>query len=168
MLNFIKRGYRRYAEVWLWLNLITETVVGGVTGHSLGKASYYDDNTALYTFLGIVVGLCFGLGINFIFGGFVATVLAIEENTAKTAATAEETLSVLEKITNADTKTGDVGVGVGNADTTAHRKTTTDNSGGSNLPGADEYGRINYRTWWDKDGGKHESWVDANGTQHET
>jgi uncharacterized membrane protein required for colicin V production len=76
MLKFVKSAFRGLFEVILWVNLLLFSVAGGVVGHSLG-------NEGARAFLGIIVGLVLGFIIDVIVGGFIATILNMDENIEK-------------------------------------------------------------------------------------
>ena len=84
MLNFVRKAFRKFLEIWLWLNLIVCTVGGGVafyftvaTSHSWSGRS--STNSGL-VFLGVIIGLVVGLIGNILFGGLVSTFLNIDDN----------------------------------------------------------------------------------------
>ena len=88
MLSFVKKAFRKFIEIWLWLNLIVCTVGGGVafyftvaTEHDYwgGRSS---TNGGLI-FLGVVIGLAVGLISNILFGGLISTFLNIDDNLEK-------------------------------------------------------------------------------------
>jgi|GEM_PF-2021643 len=74
MLKFVKYAFRVYIGVILWLNLIICAIAGGVIGNTF---SGWGNS---YTELGIVIGLVVGALSNIIGGGFIATILNIDEN----------------------------------------------------------------------------------------
>jgi len=90
MLDFTRRAFREFFQIWLWLNLIICTVGGGVVFYYLtrtqstdvwGRAirGEYESNGGL-VFLGILLGLIFGFIFNILLGGIVSTFLNIDVN----------------------------------------------------------------------------------------
>ena len=73
MLNFVKNAFRGGLEIILWINLIAFTIGGGIIGNALS----YRNN---HTFLGVIIGIIVGLLINIFGGGFIATIINIDEN----------------------------------------------------------------------------------------
>jgi uncharacterized membrane protein YeaQ/YmgE (transglycosylase-associated protein family) len=93
MLDFVKRAFRNWIAGILWINVIMSTIVGGIAGHYLGQ-SINNRNSGGYTFLGILVGIVCGMVTNIIFGGFIATILGIEKNTAEQTALLKKHLGI--------------------------------------------------------------------------
>jgi ribosomal protein L40E len=79
MLDFVKRAFRGGINVLLWINLILCTIGGGVAGYYLGKLISYRSGGG-YTFGGILIGIILGLLSNIVGGGFIATIISIDEN----------------------------------------------------------------------------------------
>jgi len=98
LLQFVKGAFRVFVEILFWIIPIGCAVVGGVFGRS--ESSYSD--RAAYTFYGVVIGLVVGILIDIVYGGITATLLAIEENTAKTEENTAEMLEVLKKNVKVD------------------------------------------------------------------
>ena len=69
MFEFARAVFRDFMGIVLWLVLIACTILGGLIG-SLGDS----------TFMGIVLGIIFGLITVILGGGFVATFLQMGEN----------------------------------------------------------------------------------------
>jgi hypothetical protein len=78
MLHFVKLVFRGFFEVILWLNLIVSTIFGGVLGRMVDKQSYRGGGG--YLVLGVIIGLIVGFLTNVIVGGYLATILNIDEN----------------------------------------------------------------------------------------
>ena len=74
MLEFVKKAFRGFIGIVLWVNLILCTIAGGIIGNALSGWG------ADYTFLGVIIGLALGLLTNIVGGGFVATILNIDKN----------------------------------------------------------------------------------------
>jgi hypothetical protein len=89
MLNFVRKAFRKFVEIWLWLNLIVCTAGGGVVFYftvaqvrsynSWGGRSSSSVNGGLI-FLGVLIGLVVGLITNILFGGLISTFLNIDDN----------------------------------------------------------------------------------------
>jgi len=79
MLDFVKRAFRSGIEIILWINVILSTIAGGIIGNSLGNLISYR-NAGGYAFFGMLVGVICGLFVNIIVGGFISTILSIDEN----------------------------------------------------------------------------------------
>jgi hypothetical protein len=79
MLEFIKKAFRKFLEIILWINLVLSVIVGGVAGNSIGGMISYRGKGG-YTFLGILIGLIIGVITDIIMGGFIATILNIDKN----------------------------------------------------------------------------------------
>jgi hypothetical protein len=86
MLEFVKRAFRGFVEVMLWINLLLFIIVGGVGGYTIGKMiswrSYapFQGYLVLGVIAGLIGGLIVGLIIDIIWGGFIATILNIDKN----------------------------------------------------------------------------------------
>jgi hypothetical protein len=78
MLDFVKRAFRNGIAAILWINLILSTIAGGIIGYYLGRLISYK-NAGGYTFWGIVIGFICGLLTDIIVGGFITTILNIDE-----------------------------------------------------------------------------------------
>jgi hypothetical protein len=78
MLDFVKRAFRNGIAAILWINLILSTIAGGIIGYSLGRLISYK-NAGGYTFWGIVIGFICGLLTDIVGGGFITTILNIDE-----------------------------------------------------------------------------------------
>jgi hypothetical protein len=100
LLQFVKGAFRVFVEILFWIIPIGGAIVGGILGRS--EKSSYSDDRAIYTFYGVVIGLVVGILIDIIYGGITATLLAIEENTAKTEENTAEMLEVLKKNAKVD------------------------------------------------------------------
>jgi len=74
MFEFVRKAFRGGIEVILWLNLILWAIGGGVIG------SLISWKAGEYIFLGVVIGIIFGLLTDIVGGGFIATVLNIDKN----------------------------------------------------------------------------------------
>ena len=79
MLDFVKNAFRQGLEIILWLNLILWAITGAIL-LSMGRD---DDKQFLYGLLGLILGGVVGMLYNIIFGGFIATILNIDNNVAK-------------------------------------------------------------------------------------
>ena len=79
MLEFVKKVYRVFIGVTLWINLIVLTVGGGVAGYFLGGLINFQKRGG-YAFLGVIIGLICGILINVLWGGYTATILNIDKN----------------------------------------------------------------------------------------
>jgi len=92
MLNFVRKAFRKFIEIWLWLNLIVCTAGGGVAFYfTVAQTRSYDFwggsssssvNGGL-VFLGVVIGLVVGLITNILFGGLISIFLNIDDNLEK-------------------------------------------------------------------------------------
>jgi len=76
MLEFVKKWFRNGLAIILWINLIGSVIVFGV---SLAKSM---DSIGGF-FLGVIIGLAFGVITNIIGGGLIATILSIDDNLEK-------------------------------------------------------------------------------------
>jgi len=82
MLTFVKKAFRNFLEVILWINLIVFTVIGGIISYFLTYSSggIFSDSSEGNPVPGIFVGLIIGLLFDIVFGGLVATFLNIDKN----------------------------------------------------------------------------------------
>jgi len=92
MVNFVRKAFRNYLEVILWINLIVCTVSGWNTGNSIkeivefvmeeimGKRNF---SAAGYPFLGAILGIFIGLLLNIILGGLIATIINMDDKIEK-------------------------------------------------------------------------------------
>jgi hypothetical protein len=78
MLEFVRKNFRVFFEVCLWLNLILSAILGGICGNILGRGGSI--------FLGLIVGVIVGLIIDVIGGGLIAVFLEMSEDIKKIAA----------------------------------------------------------------------------------
>jgi hypothetical protein len=69
MLNFARSLFRAFVEIVLFLNLVFCSVAGGVIG-----------NQSDHPIIGVIIGLIAGIVLDVIFGGYIATILNIDEN----------------------------------------------------------------------------------------
>jgi len=79
MLKFVRDCYQFYVSFILWLILIGCVVGGGVLGRSAGLATNSNAAIIVGVFLGLFVGLILIVGI----GGYIATIMNIDENLQK-------------------------------------------------------------------------------------
>jgi hypothetical protein len=77
MLNFVKTVFHNLFEVFLWVNLILCTIIGGIIGNGIGRYTFSFDR---HPVLGGIIGLICGMLINIVGGGVIATILNIDEN----------------------------------------------------------------------------------------
>jgi hypothetical protein len=82
MLDFVRKAFRGGLEVILWINLILSTIGGGIAGYYLGQLISYR-NADGYAFVGVLIGIIFGLLTNIVGGGFIATILNMDKNLEK-------------------------------------------------------------------------------------
>jgi len=75
VLGFVKKVYRWFVAVWIVLDVVASTIIGGVIAKTIG-----DD----YIFWGILIGFVSGVVTSVLSGGILATFISIEMNTAKT------------------------------------------------------------------------------------
>jgi len=82
MLNFVKKAFRGFFEVILWINLIVFTVGGGFISYFLtySRGGMFSKSSEGNPFPGIFIGLIIGLLFDIVFGGLVATFLNIDKN----------------------------------------------------------------------------------------
>jgi len=80
MLNFVKRAFRGFFEVFLWLNLILCGIAGGVIGNSMRSYDGRGKDSGGHPILGVLLGLVAGFLLDIIVGGLIATLLNIDEN----------------------------------------------------------------------------------------
>jgi len=142
LLHIIKGAFRVFAEILLYIVPIICVIAGAAIGGSA--------EGVVGAVVGIIVGAIAGILIDIIYGGLIATLLVIEERSAVMEGNIAEILSLLKR------------------DTTVASSKAADSADVADFAIAPEYGRTDYRTWYDPDGGKHESWIDANGNKHET
>jgi len=76
MFNFVKTAFCRFFGILLWINVAFCMLVGFVRFFSL------DDDFVSGT-IGAIVGATVGILLNIVCGGFVATIISIEKNTAR-------------------------------------------------------------------------------------
>jgi hypothetical protein len=72
MLDFVKKAFRNFIEVILWINLMLSAIAGGIGGYLIDGGGF--------AFLGVIIGLIIGLLTDIIMGGFIATILNIDKN----------------------------------------------------------------------------------------
>ncbi|MDR0475532.1 MAG: hypothetical protein LBH43_17900 [Treponema sp.] len=82
MLEFVKSVYRRFFEVFLWINLLVCTIGGGIVGSMIpdrySGAFWNNSNIEGHPILGLIIGLIAGMFINIFLGGLIATFLNID------------------------------------------------------------------------------------------
>jgi len=88
MVRFVRKAFRSYLEVILWINLIVFTISGWNTGNSIkvivelimrefvGERNF---SAAGYPFLGAFLGILAGLLVNIVIGGFIATITNMDD-----------------------------------------------------------------------------------------
>jgi uncharacterized membrane protein YgaE (UPF0421/DUF939 family) len=69
MVEFVKNSFRKFFGFILWINIILCTIVGDFIG-----------NSSAIAIVGIIIGLLIGLLINIVLGGFIATIISIDNN----------------------------------------------------------------------------------------
>lgn len=79
VLGSVTKAYRWFVAVWIVLDVIACTIVGGVLG---AKSGGYGGND--HPFLGVLLGFVVGVVTSVLTGGILATIINIERNTAKT------------------------------------------------------------------------------------
>jgi len=79
MLDFVKGAFRGGINVFLWIILILCTIIGGVVGYNLGRLISYS-SVGGFVFGGVLIGIVLGLLTDIIGGGFIVTILSIDEN----------------------------------------------------------------------------------------
>ena len=79
MLDFVKKAFRGGINVLLWINLILCTIGGGVSGYYIGQLISYR-NAGGYAFGGVLIGIIWGLLTDIVGGGYIATILNMDEN----------------------------------------------------------------------------------------
>jgi hypothetical protein len=82
MFSFVKAAFCRFFGVLLWINLAFCMLVGFVRFFSV-------DEDFISGAIGVIVGAIVGMLINIVWGGFVATIISIEKNTAQNRDTGE-------------------------------------------------------------------------------
>jgi len=82
MLGFVRRNFRKWFTVALWIIVIGSTLGGFVLGWFFGKTLNNSDNvlTIVFFIIGGPLGLLIGLFTVVTAGGMVATFLNIDEN----------------------------------------------------------------------------------------
>jgi hypothetical protein len=90
MVTFVRKSFRNFLEVILWINLIIFTIVGWNTGNTIKKILVFLKNIIRsedfqisaggYPFIGAFLGILVGLLLNIIIGGFIATITNIDKN----------------------------------------------------------------------------------------
>ena len=83
MLNFVKTAFRGFFEVILWINLILCAIGGGVFANITYSTSKYYGSSGIHPVLGVLIGLVLGIITNIVGGGFIATILNMDENLEK-------------------------------------------------------------------------------------
>ena len=71
MLNFVRNAFRNLMEVLLWVILILFAIIGGIVGKMFGSN---------YVIFSVILGLICGFLTDINLGGFIATILNIDEN----------------------------------------------------------------------------------------
>ena len=84
MLKFVKNAFSVHLEIVLWLNLIMCTISGGIIGNAITKiiktiGEFINTSDNDYTLLGIAIGFIFGLLVNIILGGYIATIINMDK-----------------------------------------------------------------------------------------
>lgn len=78
MIDFVRKYYRKFFAFFMWLTLILCTLCGGIAGYSAG------DNIFNVGIIGAVFGAIAGGFVGFMIditgGGFVATIISIDES----------------------------------------------------------------------------------------
>ena len=72
MLDFTRRNFVTWVEIFLWLNLIAGIIIGWKTGSASGST--------LFSIIGAIIGLAWGFISNILLGGFISVILKIDEN----------------------------------------------------------------------------------------
>ena len=86
MLIFVKKAFRKFFEIWLWLNLALCATGGGALFYFTVAQSRCDWSGRVVevngglVFLGVVIGLAVGFINNILAGGLIATFLNIDDN----------------------------------------------------------------------------------------
>jgi len=76
MFNLVKDVFGKFFGVLLWINLVFCAFIGFVRVYSV-------DDSVGDGIIGLIIGAVVGMLINIVWGGFVATIISIERNTAK-------------------------------------------------------------------------------------
>ena len=79
MVKFVKKVIKNYLEIILWINLSLCSISGAIIGsqiNNLLNRNYLGG----FTLLGFIIGLFIGFVINILLGGFIATIINIDEN----------------------------------------------------------------------------------------
>jgi hypothetical protein len=85
MLGFVKKVFRKFFAIWLWLNLVLCAVGGGVAFYSTVAQTrdWWSGSSSVnggLVFFGVLIGLVVGFITNILSGGLVATFLNIDDN----------------------------------------------------------------------------------------
>jgi hypothetical protein len=110
MLNFVKRAFRKWYEISLWINLVFCIIIGGVSGY-IGVGLLVDmigifggGDSFVWKIVGAVVGLIIGAVVglltNVFVGGLVATFLEIGEDIANIKTSSAGTTAVFQQMAN--------------------------------------------------------------------
>jgi len=79
MINFVKEWFRKVYALFLWVCLVTITIIGVRTGFDIFGSEF------LALFLGGGIGLLVGVITVIMVGGLIATFLSIDENIKRIA-----------------------------------------------------------------------------------
>ena len=88
MLNFVKVAFRNFFEIILWVNLVLCAISGCIIGSVVGREVNLftgDVSGGGHPIIGFIIGAIFGILLNIVGGGFIATILNIDANTEKLA-----------------------------------------------------------------------------------
>ena len=88
MLRFVRKAFRNYLEIILWINLIVFTISGWNTGSTIKQIVELAMKELMgnrnfsgvgYPFLGAILGILIGLLVNIIIGGLIASITNMDD-----------------------------------------------------------------------------------------
>jgi hypothetical protein len=113
MLNFVKRCFRAYINVLLWINLVLTIVIMGALGYAatMMPGSPVADDSMMWKIVcpvvGVILGAVIGISTNIFWGGLIATFIEIGNDltevkklAADTRMSSAETAAVFQKMAN--------------------------------------------------------------------
>ena len=74
MLEFVRKAFKSFFELFLWLMLVACAIFGGLVGYNINPAA---------TIIALPIGLVVGFILVIMVGGLTATFLSVAENLKK-------------------------------------------------------------------------------------
>jgi hypothetical protein len=83
--RLVKKGFKLFFEIWLWLNVVVCSVLGGVIANFMSTYKppfllrHIFRNLNVHPVLGVFLGLAIGIFTSVLIGGFVAHLLKLDD-----------------------------------------------------------------------------------------